>query len=133
MTETNQENQPLDYDQPLDDELEAQIDAALEAAKHAPPSPTANKVEYLPSVHALSLHINTGQRLLLPIEDMQHLSSASAEQLHSAEIIARGRGIDFPALDVQFSVEGLLAGRRGNRKWMEQLDARRAAALMAAA
>ncbi len=131
MVDTAQEHQPTEYDQPLDDRLEAQIDAALEAAKHTPPSPKVTRVEYLPLFQAISFCINTGQRLLIPIEEMQHLSSASGEQLSQVEIIGLGHAINFPAMDMQFSVEGLLAGRRGNRKWMEQLVAKREAALKA--
>ena len=110
-----------------------EIDAALEAAKHAEPTPAVTKVEYLGELCAISIHVNTGQRLLLPVEDMQFLNTARPEQLYETEIVRLGSGIGFPVLDAHFSVEGLLAGRYGNRRWMEQLEARRAAALKAAA
>jgi hypothetical protein len=133
MVETTIADRPVDYDKPLSPELEAQIDAAYEAAKHAEPGPAVVKVEYLPDVRAVSVHVNTGQRILIPVEDMQHVSSAAPEQLQATEIIGSGYGIGFPVLDVFFSLAGLMAGRYGNRKWMEQLEAKRAAALKAAA
>lgn len=110
-----------------------EIDAILEASQDAEPGPAVTKVEYLPAIHAVSVHVNTGQRLLVPAEDMQFVSEASPDQLHETEIVGRGYGIGFPAIDAHFSTEGLLAGRYGNRKWMEQLEAKRAAALRTAA
>ena len=110
-----------------------EIDAAIEAAGLAEPGPAVTKVEYLPGIHALSVHVNTGQRLIIPVEDMQYASAATPEQLRLTEIVGLGDGIGFPAIDAHFSVEGLIAGRYGNRKWMEHLEAKRAAALQAAA
>ncbi len=110
-----------------------EIDAAIQAANHAPPEPLATRVEFLPALRAMSVHLNTGQRLLLPVEDMQYLSAATEDQLHDAEIVGVGYGIGFPKLDAHFSVEGLLAGRYGNSKWMKQLEKKRVDALSNAA
>ena len=102
MTNPVLEPLPADYDEPLSDELEAQIDAAIEAAKYAEPSPVVTKVEYLPEVRAISVHVNTGQRLLIPVEDMQYVSTATPEQLQETEIVGLGDGIGFPAIDAHF-------------------------------
>ena len=120
-------------DRPLSPDLEAEIDRALAEAKDAEVMPAVTQVQYLSRIHVVSLRINNGQRLLIPAEDMQFVSAAEPEQLREAEIIGYGTGIGFPAIDAHFSTEGLLAGRYGNKKWMEQLEARRAAALEAAA
>lgn len=133
MADTGLEPVPADYDEPLSDELEAQIDAAYEAAKHAEPCPAVLKVEYLPDIRAVSVLVNTGQRILIPTEDMQYVSAATPDQIQEVEIIGLGDGIGFPAIDAHFSLEGLIAGRYGNRKWMQQLEAKRTAALKAAA
>ncbi len=109
-----------------------EIDAAIEASRNAEPGPAVTNVEYVPEVRAISVHVNTGQRLLIPVEDMQYVSAAMPDQLRETEIVGQGDGIGFPAIDAQFSVEGLLAGRYGNKKWMEQLEAKRNAALKAA-
>lgn len=121
------------YDEPLSDELEAQIDAAFECANHGPALPAATSVRYLPEIHAIAVQVNTGQRLIVPIEDMQTVNEASPDQLRLVEVLGFGSGIDFLALDVQFSVEGLLGGQYGNRKWMQALAKRRRDALRSAA
>lgn len=118
--------------EPLCPELEEQITQALEDAKYAEPTPAVVHANYLHGLNAIAVHINTGQRLLIPVEDLQDVSSATPEQIQDIEIVGRGNGIGFPAVDAHFSVEGLLAGRYGNRKWMEQLGSRRATALKAA-
>ncbi len=119
--------------EPLSPEIEASIDQALEDAKYVKPGPAVIQVNYLPGINAVAVHINTGQRLLIPAEDLQYVSSANPMQLEETEIVGRGEGIGFPELDAHFSLKGLLEGGYGNKKWMEKLEAKRAASLTAAA
>ena len=126
-------SRPANYDEPLSPELESEIDRALAGAQDAEPGLAITHVAYLPEMHAVSVQINNGQRLLLPAEEMQHVNMATPDQLREAQIIDPGYGFGFPALDVYFSVDGLLAGRYGSERWMQQLEAKRAVALKAAA
>jgi hypothetical protein len=120
-------------DTPLSPELEAQIDGAYEAARSAPPAPAVYQVEYLAGVRLLLLHLKSGQRLVIPIEELEDLAGIPEEKLSHTELLASGTWIHFPEFDGNLDVPSLVAGTRGSKKWMEQLEAKRSAALKAAA
>lgn len=118
--------------EPLDAELEAEIDAALEAARNSPPVPAARAVEYLPGVRLLVMHMKNGQRIPLPIEEIEELAGATDQQLSHFQVEGGGYLVHFPDFDGNLDVPFLAQGGRGGPKWMEQLESRRAAALKAA-
>ena len=109
---------------PLDAETEAMIDAALERAKHDPAPVTAVSVSFVKDLRVLIVVLSNGQRLAVPQEDLQYLADASAEDAADVSIEMLGTGIHWEKLDLDFSVEGLIEGRRGNAKWMKQLHER---------
>lgn len=109
---------------PLDAETEAMIDAALERAKHEPAPVTAVSVSFDNEHRLLIVAPCNGRRLAIPQEDLQHLADASVEDAAEVEIEMLGMGIHWEKLDLDFSVEGLIAGRRGNAHWMKQLKER---------
>ncbi len=133
MAEHASAGQNLIDDEALDPEVEAQIDAALEAARNAPPSHAATNVEYLVEVRILIVHLNNGQRLLLPVEDVQELADATDEQLSEIELLGPGTGIHFPRFDGNLYVPYLVEGSRGNDRWERELEEKRAAAMLSAA
>ncbi len=112
---------------------DAEIDAAIEEARYAPTPPAATKVEFLRSVRLLLLELKSGQRLAIPVEDLEELANATDEQLATIELLGPGTGIHFPEFDGNLYVPYLVEGSRGSKRWMEQLEAKRAAALKAAA
>jgi hypothetical protein len=109
---------------PLDAETQAMIGAALERAKQAPAPVTAVSVSFVEALRVLIVVLNNGKRLAIPQEDLQYLADASVEDASDVSIEMLGMGIHWEKLDLDFSVEGLIEGRRGNAKWMKQLHER---------
>jgi hypothetical protein len=109
---------------PLDAETEAMIAAALERAKHEPVPVTAVSVSFYKERRLLIVVLSSGQRLAIPQEDLQYLADANVEDASDVSIEMLGMGIHWEKLDLDFSVEGLIEGRRGNAKWMKQLHER---------
>jgi hypothetical protein len=109
---------------PLDAETEAMIDAALERAKNEPAPVTAASVSFNKEHRLLIVVLCNGQRLAIPQEDLQYLADASAEDAADVSIEMLGFGIHWEKLDLDFSVEGLIEGRRGNADWMNSLRER---------
>jgi Protein of unknown function (DUF2442) len=100
------------------------IDAAIERAKLLDGEPLAKTAVYIPSLKVLMVRLTNGRRLVLPIEDLQGLESATAKQLQNIEILGRGTGINFPDIDAGFYVPSLIEGVYGNRRWMSELGER---------
>ena len=121
-----------EWEAPLDAELEAQIDAALEAARLTPPSPMVKSIEYLPSSRLLLLHLKSGQRLPLPVEEVEELAGATDDQLTHYELLGSGTWVRFPDFDGNLDVPFLAAGGRGGPTWTRRLEEQRSTALLAA-
>jgi len=67
---------------PLTNEnLEAEVDAAMEAARNAPELPTIIEASYHPEpgLEFLKLRLSDGRRLLIPREELGELKNATAE------------------------------------------------------
>jgi hypothetical protein len=107
---------------------DAEIDAALRQAKIHDSEPRAQRVEYSADLHLLIVTLSNGRRLVLPVEDVQGLGKATHEQIRNYELLGRGTGIRFPALDVDLYVPALSEGVYGNRRWMAQLGKKGGAA-----
>jgi hypothetical protein len=69
--------------------------------------------------------LSNGATYAFPATLGQGLEFASAEELAGVEILGAGFGLHWDSLDIDLSIQGLLAGRFGNRAWMSEL-ARRA-------
>jgi hypothetical protein len=100
---------------------DAEIESALERAKLLDRGPLALSVEHIPDLNLLIVALSNQRRLVLPVEDLQGLGSATHEQLRKYELMGRGTGISFPELDVDLYVPALIEGVYGNRRWMAQL------------
>ncbi|WP_263376906.1 DUF2442 domain-containing protein [Granulicella aggregans] len=104
---------------------DAEIAAALERAANEPDAPTAVEVRYLPSPDLLLMVMKSGQRVAIPREEIQVLASAPRKQVAEVEIENFGTALHWPQLDLDLSVEGLLKGVTGNRRWMQELKLQR--------
>lgn len=106
---------------------DAEIAAALQAARlreeQEGPDPYATGIEYLEAAHILVVRLNNGLRLAMPVENLQGLENATAEQLHRYELHGRGYGFGFQDLDASFYIDGLLEGIYGSPQWMTHLHA----------
>jgi hypothetical protein len=86
--------------------------------QHLANQPIATSVKYNRRLRKIVIELSNGCTLLVPPELAQGLAGASAAELAAAKILGPGTAIDWPKLDVQLSVEGLLAGNFGTQAWM---------------
>jgi len=86
--------------------------------------PVADAVRYDRRLRKIVIGLSNGCTLLVPPELAEGLSNASPDDLSRAKILGPGTSIDWPKLDVQLSVAGLLNGHFGTAEWMAQLDDR---------
>jgi hypothetical protein len=74
---------------------------------------------------ALSVELSDGRSISVPLAWFPRLSHGNASERGNWRFIASGRGIHWPDLDEDISVEGLLAGRPSGesqssfKKWLE--------------
>lgn len=112
---------------------DAQIDAALargEIARHL--EPRAIAVRYDRKIDRMIVELSNGCTFAFPPRLAQGLESATEDQLTQVEILGRGYGLHWKALDTDLSVPGLLAGLFGTRAHMAR-QAGRATSLAKAA
>lgn len=104
----------------------AEIDRAIERARHLRVQPLVSEIEYRPGagLDLFILKLTDGRRRVLPREDLQGLQSGTKEQLARVEIIGGGTGLHWPELDVDLYVPALLRGIYGNRHWMAKIGRR---------
>jgi len=100
---------------------DTELDAAFERAKLLEGEAVARTVEYFEDLNLLLLGLSNGRRLVLPVEEVQGLGGATAEQMRRYELLGGGTGIHFPELDVDLYVPALIEGVYGNRRWMAEL------------
>jgi hypothetical protein len=81
--------------------LEAEVDAALEQARNAPARPYILTVSYHPGpgFEFLQLTLTDGRRLLIPREELGELKHATPEQAKDVEVIMNGTAVYWPQLD----------------------------------
>ena len=81
----------------------------------------ASSVRYDQSSNKLFLELKNGATFVAPCGLIQGLRGAAPELIAKARLGPRGASLHWAKLDVDFSVGGLLEGRFGTKKWMEQL------------
>ena len=80
------------------------------------------------SEDSLTVSLNDGRTLSLPLAWYPRLQHATPEERNHWRLIADGEGIHWPDLDEDISVENLLAGRpsgesqRSFKRWLEQRE-----------
>lgn len=109
---------------------DAEIDAALEAAKNAPEEPRIVEATYHsePELDLFVLKISDGRRLVLPREDLQALKGSTPEQAARLVVGRYGTDLWWPDLDEGHYLPNLLEHRYGNERWMAALARRGIAA-----
>lgn len=112
-----------------DEELDRMHEEAIRRGEEAlRTEPRAQAAHYDPASGRVVIELLDGCTFTFPVYLAQGLADATPEQLAEIRILGPGTTLDWPQLDVQFSVAGLLAGHFGNAKWMERLAQQRAAA-----
>lgn len=80
---------------------------------------------YLAKPRQVRIELTTGAVLLVPANHIQGLADAALAARRKVHVDGSGYSLHWPALDLDVSVPGLVAGLMGNEAWMSEL-ARRA-------
>jgi hypothetical protein len=111
-------DKPLTYE-----EILAQIPAATARAKEADRTePRARAATFDAATRRVRIELKDGCAFEFPADMAQGLRGVAADVLAQVEIYPRGVGLRWDALDVDFSVPGLVARRFGGKAWMRQLE-----------
>jgi len=103
----------------VDDNWDEQYRLATERAEQRlRDEPHIVKAHYDPKLGRVILSLSSGAWFAFRPDDAQGLEGATIAQLKRIEITPSMFGINFPLLDAQFDVTGLLQGHFGSRKWM---------------
>ena len=93
--------------------------------------PTAARVHVDDST--LSVELSDGRTISAPVAWYPRLSHGTAEERNHWRLIGNGRGVHWPDLDEDISVENLLAGKPSGesqssfRRWLDQRQERQGA------
>lgn len=110
------------------EEILAQIPAARARAKEASRTqPRARAATFDAASRRVRIELKNGCVFEFPVDLAQGLRGVPADVLEQVEIFPGGRALRWDALDVDFSVPGLVAGRFGGKAWMRQLESEMAA------
>lgn len=101
----------------------AKADAA--SADYARRWPRVLRVRYEPKSSQIMLDLSNGLQLGVPADRLQGVADGTESERSDVVILGPNRAIEFPKLDQQFTVAGLLCGVFGNRAWMASLTDRR--------
>jgi len=94
---------------------DAEIEAALEEARNAPPEVTILEAAYRgePGLEFLMLKLSDGRRLLIPREELGELKNATPEQATDLQIGPHGVDVWWPQLDDGLYLPDFLEHRWG--------------------
>lgn len=105
------------------EEILAQIAAAEARAEEADRTePRARAATFDAVTRRVRMELKNGCTYEFPADLCQGLRGVSADVLAQVEVYPYGIGLRWDALDVDFSVPGLVAGRFGNKAWMRQIE-----------
>ena len=82
--------------------------------------PRARAVRFDRASSRLVIDLTNGSTFAFDPRLAQGLEKATAEEIEKVEILGVGFGLHWEDLDVDFSVESLLAGRFGTRRYMAE-------------
>ena len=99
----------------------SQIDSAIARARQFKANdPRVIRVRYEAKEDLVSLYFADGLKVSIPQKQLQGLEGANQSQLSKIEIVGNGTGIQWPLLDVDHYVLGLLQHRFGTKRWMNE-------------
>jgi hypothetical protein len=103
--------------------IDAEIDAAIREARiYEKYDRHVVRATYSDRTDRFMLYLDNGVTCMVPRRLLEGLGDAEPDALQQIELLGRGTGLYWPALDVAHSVSGLLAGIYGSKKWMSSLD-----------
>jgi hypothetical protein len=103
----------------MDNLTDTEIDTALEGGRIAQQSePRATAARYDKKNDRIIVELTNGCTFAFPPRMVQGLDTAADQDLASVEVLGAGYGLHWEALDVDFTVGGLLAGMFGTKAYM---------------
>ncbi len=104
------------------EELEMMYETATRRGEEAlKTEKQAQAVRYDHATHRIILELKNGITMLLPCDLMQGIADAAPDEIAEVKLGARGASLHWEKLDQDFSVNGLVNGIFGTKKWMENL------------
>jgi hypothetical protein len=95
-----------------------QFQNAVEAGDN---EPRATSVRFDRASKRLQIELQDGVAMMIPVASIQGLEKAKAREIEAVELLAQGYALHWPAMDVDVTVPGLVAGVFGTRQWMRQI------------
>ena len=95
--------------------------------------PHARSARYDARADRVIVELTNGATFAFPPRLVEGLHDASADEIGKVEVIGRGFGLHWEALDLDYSVPGLVSGLFGTAKWMAARAGRTTSAAKAAA
>jgi hypothetical protein len=118
-------------------ELRTNFARASRAGRQAAKTePRAARASYHAKDDTLRIELTNGAAISLPVKLIPALKGASPSEVRSVEVLGRGGGLHWEALDVDLSVPGLVSSVFAGPEWMAELGrigGRRSSAAKAAA
>lgn len=116
--------------EPTDKEID---EALARGSKAASIEPRAATARYDRRLGRVVVELTNGCTFAFPPRLAQGLEQATDDQLADVEVLGAGYGLHWEALDVDFTVPGLLAGIFGTRSYMARQAGRATSTAKAAA
>ena len=118
-------------------ELRTNFARASRAGRHAAKTePRAARASYHAKDNTLRIELTNGAEITIPVKLIPALKGASQSEVRAVEVLGRGGGLHWKALDVDLSVPGLVSSVFAGPEWMAELGrvgGRRSSAAKAAA
>jgi hypothetical protein len=103
-------------------ELRSNFARASRAGRRAAKAePRAARATYRARDDVLRIELTNGAAITLPVKLIPALKGASPSEVRSVEVLGRGGGLHWEALDVDLSVPGLVSSVFAGREWMAEL------------
>lgn len=106
----------------IEKELRANFARASRAGRRAAKTePRAAFAAYRSQERALRIELTNGATITLPVELISGLEGARPKDLRGVEVLGRGSGLHWEALDLDLSVPGLLSSWFSGPEWLAEL------------
>lgn len=103
-------------------ELRSNFARASRAGRRAAKTePRAARATYRARDNVLRIELTNGATITLPVKLIPALKRASPSEVRSVEVLGRGGGLHWEALDVDLSVPGLVSSVFAGPEWMAEL------------
>jgi len=106
-----------------DEEFDKQFEEATKRGQEAlRTQPRAKSAYYDAGSGRIVVELLNGCTFVFPAHLAQGLRGASGQDLAEVKVMPHGFALHWETLDADFSLEALMAGRFGSKRWMEQLQ-----------